>query len=49
MHESDIVKAFRVSKGHKFKLADHDPGETLGLGIDKGEAQDVLERDTSSG
>ena len=33
MHESDIVKAFRVSKGHKFKLADHDPGETLGLGI----------------
>jgi len=45
MHESDIVKAFRVSKGHKFQLADHDPGETLGLGIDKGEAKDMLERD----
>jgi polyphosphate kinase 2 (PPK2 family) len=40
------VRPFRIAKGHGFKLADFDPGDTRGLRLDKGEAADLLQRGT---
>ena len=34
----------RVTKGKDFRLKDYDPGDTLGLKLDKGEAAQLLER-----
>ena len=42
MLPSDIVKRFRVRKGGKFKIADHDPADTCGLDIGKDEAKAQL-------
>jgi polyphosphate kinase 2 (PPK2 family) len=42
MLPSDIVKRFRVRKGGKFSIADHDPADTYGLDIDKEEAKSML-------
>lgn len=39
-----IAKRFRVDKPAKFKLADHDPGDTSGLSIDKDEAKALLKQ-----
>jgi PPK2 family polyphosphate:nucleotide phosphotransferase len=38
------VGPFRVTKGKDFRLKDYDPGDTLGLKMDKGEAADLLQR-----
>ena len=38
------VAPFRVTKGKGFRLKDFDPGDTLGLKMDKGEAADLLQR-----
>ena len=35
---------FRVTKGKDFRLKDFDPGDTLGLAMDKGEAAELLQR-----
>ena len=35
---------FRVTKGKDFRLKDYDPGDTLGLKMDKDEAAQLLER-----
>jgi PPK2 family polyphosphate:nucleotide phosphotransferase len=35
---------FRVTKGKDFRLTDFDPGDTLGLKMDKGEAAQLLQR-----
>jgi PPK2 family polyphosphate:nucleotide phosphotransferase len=40
------VTPFRIAKGNGFKLADFDPGDTLGLRLDKGEANELLQRGT---
>src|SRR5262245_7857889 len=40
------VDPFRVTKGKGFRLRDFDPGDTCGLGLDKGEAADLLQRGT---
>ncbi|BCP52200.1 hypothetical protein K32_08170 [Kaistia sp. 32K] len=44
----DVVKQytepFRVTKGKDFRLKDFDPGDTLGLKMDKKEAADLLRR-----
>ncbi|MDQ0511757.1 polyphosphate kinase 2 family protein [Ancylobacter amanitiformis] len=36
------VDPFRITKGADFRLKDHDPGETLGLKMDKSEAAELL-------
>ena len=38
-----FVEPFRVTKGRGFKLNDFNPGDTCGLGVDKGEATDLLQ------
>jgi PPK2 family polyphosphate:nucleotide phosphotransferase len=38
------VDPFRVTKGKDFRLKDFDPGDTLGLKMDKSEAAELLER-----
>jgi PPK2 family polyphosphate:nucleotide phosphotransferase len=40
------VHPFRIIKGKGFKLKDFDPGDTLGLKLDKGEAAEILQRGT---
>ncbi len=40
------VHPFRITKGKGFRLKDFDPGDTLGLKLDKGEAADLLQRGT---
>jgi PPK2 family polyphosphate:nucleotide phosphotransferase len=42
MLPSDIVKRFRVRKGGKFNIKDHDAADTYGLDIDKEEAKAML-------
>jgi PPK2 family polyphosphate:nucleotide phosphotransferase len=42
MKLSDLVDCFRIDKPAKFKLSKYDPGECLGLNIDKKEAKDFL-------
>ena len=51
MPRQDIIDAmqkytdpFRVTKGKDFRLKDFDPGDTLGLKMDKQEAAELLER-----
>jgi len=51
MPRQDIIDAmrkytdpFRVTKGKDFRLKDFDPGDTLGLKMDKEEAAELLER-----
>ncbi|MBN9026015.1 MAG: polyphosphate kinase 2 family protein [Rhizobiales bacterium] len=38
------TEPFRVTKGKDFRLADYDPGDTLGLKMDKKDAADLLRR-----
>jgi len=38
------TEPFRVTKGKNFRLADFDPGDTLGLKMDKKDAADLLRR-----
>ena len=40
------VHPFRVTEGKGFRLQDFDPGDTLGLKLDKGEASELLARGT---
>jgi polyphosphate kinase 2 (PPK2 family) len=40
------VHPFRITKGKGFRLKDFDPGDTCGLGLDKGEAAELLARGT---
>jgi PPK2 family polyphosphate:nucleotide phosphotransferase len=40
------VEPFRVTRGKGFRLKDFDPGDTLGLKMDKQEAADLLARGT---
>ncbi len=42
MLPADVVKRFEIREGERFRLADVDPGETLGLDIGKDEARDML-------
>ncbi|BCH23272.1 polyphosphate kinase 2 family protein [Mesorhizobium sp. L-8-3] len=42
MVPAEIVKVFRVRKGKKFRLADIDPADTLGLDIEKDDAKQLL-------
>jgi PPK2 family polyphosphate:nucleotide phosphotransferase len=42
MNAADIVDRYRVSEGKGFHLADHDPGDTAGLDINKKQAQSLL-------
>ncbi len=51
MPRKDIIDAirkytepFRVTKGKDFRLKDFDPGDTLGLNMDKEEAAELLQR-----
>jgi len=51
MPRQDIIDAmrkytdpFRITKGKDFRLKDFDPGDTLGLKMDKEEAAELLER-----
>jgi len=51
MPRKDIIDAmrkytdpFRVAKGKDFRLKDFDPGDTMGLKMDKDEAAELLER-----
>ncbi|WGF88924.1 polyphosphate kinase 2 family protein [Marinivivus vitaminiproducens] len=39
-----MLKPLRIEGGKGFKLADHDPGDTLGLDFDKKEAKSILEQ-----
>jgi PPK2 family polyphosphate:nucleotide phosphotransferase len=41
------VDPFRITKGKGFRLKDFDPGDTLGLQMDKGEAAELLQRGTA--
>src|SRR5215831_14754180 len=38
------VQPYRVTKGNGFQLKNFDPGDTRGLGLDKSEASDLLQR-----
>jgi PPK2 family polyphosphate:nucleotide phosphotransferase len=40
------IDPFRITKGNDFKLTHFDPGDTLGLRLDKGEASELLQRGT---
>jgi PPK2 family polyphosphate:nucleotide phosphotransferase len=42
MKLASIAKRFRIHKPDKFRLADHDPAECLGLAIDKSDAKTML-------
>src|SRR4051794_26586810 len=42
---AEFVAPYRVTQGKNFRLADHDPGDTGGLGSEgKAEAKDLLHR-----
>ena len=41
------VDPFRISKGKGFQLKDFDPADTCGLKMDKGEANELLQRGTA--
>src|ERR1043166_362917 len=45
MKPAKYVKHFRIDKPEKFRLADYDPADTMGLDIEKSEAKDILARD----
>jgi len=40
------IRPFRVTSGEDFYLKHHDPGDTCGLKLDKGEASELLQRGT---
>ena len=40
------VQPFRITKGQSFQLKNFDPGDTLGLKLDKGEAAELLQQGT---
>jgi len=42
MKFAKLIKPFRVDKPDKFRLSDHDPCDTCGLDIEKGEAKAML-------
>jgi PPK2 family polyphosphate:nucleotide phosphotransferase len=42
MKLDQIAQRFRIDKPEAFKLAEHDPDDTAGLSVDKGEAKDLL-------
>ncbi|WP_274628152.1 polyphosphate kinase 2 family protein [Arvimicrobium flavum] len=42
MLSGDVVKRFRISDGDDFRLSDIDPGDTLGLDLEKDEAKELL-------
>jgi len=42
MNLSDIAKRFRIDKPDKFRLADYDPADDMGLSIDKGDGKVML-------
>ena len=44
MLPADIIKRYRITDGHKFRLADIDPGDTAGPDIDKNDAKELLEK-----
>jgi PPK2 family polyphosphate:nucleotide phosphotransferase len=44
MLPADIIKRYRITDGHKFRLADINPGDTAGLDIDKNDAKELLEK-----
>jgi PPK2 family polyphosphate:nucleotide phosphotransferase len=41
------IDPFRITKGKGFQLKDFDPGDTCGLKMDKGEANELLQRGTT--
>ena len=41
------IDPFRITKGKGFQLKDFDPGDTCGLKMDKGEANELLQRGTA--
>jgi PPK2 family polyphosphate:nucleotide phosphotransferase len=43
MLSGKVAKRFRIKDGEKFRLADVDPADTLGLDIEKEDAKDLLE------
>jgi PPK2 family polyphosphate:nucleotide phosphotransferase len=43
MLSGEVAKRFRIKDGEKFRLADVDPADTLGLDIEKAEAKELLE------
>src|SRR3954454_11506478 len=43
MNAAEIVDRYRVSEGKGFRLADHDPGDTAGLDLDKKQAGALLQ------
>ena len=43
MKLAGLAERFRIDQADKFRLANHDPGECLGLTIDKAEAKELLE------
>jgi len=45
MKSAKLIKPFRIAKGHKFRLADHDPADTAGLDDEKAEAKAMLAGD----
>jgi PPK2 family polyphosphate:nucleotide phosphotransferase len=40
------IQPFRITTGTGFQLGDHDPGDTCGLKLDRGEASELLQRGT---
>jgi PPK2 family polyphosphate:nucleotide phosphotransferase len=40
------TRPFRITKGEGFQLKNHDPGDTCGLKLDKGEASELLQEGT---
>ncbi|MBN9563543.1 MAG: polyphosphate kinase 2 family protein [Alphaproteobacteria bacterium] len=43
-----LIDRYRVTDGKKFRLKDHDPGDTGGHQMSKGQAQDLLETGTAT-
>ena len=43
MIAAEIVGRYRVGEGKGFRLADHDPGDTAGLALDKKQARSLLQ------
>jgi PPK2 family polyphosphate:nucleotide phosphotransferase len=41
-----LTEPFRVTRGKRFRLKDFDPGDTLGIAMEKGEAAQLLDRGT---
>src|SRR3954454_1062026 len=41
---AEVVERYRVTDGRGFRLADHDPGDTAGLELDKKQAQSLLQQ-----